>query len=221
MAIITEAVHTIKPLTNTVFDRWVETYGENVLPAMERNGYDLLGWFKRSGGRMGQDVLLARFETLADYEKARASLWNDAELAKWIETTALSEFELAESAITAVEVPYATEQRLERALAAKPAKPRHYLQAVLDIKLVNQAKAYELIGRLADTVESDGGGLVTAYQASTGPRERLTDIWAFEDAPDLSYRAGDPLGDLVAPLREVAPEESMYYLNPLPGSPLQ
>ena len=81
--------------------------------------------------------------------------------------------------------------------------------------------AYELLGKLADTIDSEAGGLVTAYQATTGPRDQLTDIWAFESMPDLSYRPGDPLGELVAPLREFAPEESIYYLNPLPGSPLQ
>ena len=74
---------------------------------------------------------------------------------------------------------------------------------------------------MADTIDSEAGGLVTAYQATTGAREQLTDIWAFESMLDLRYRPGDPLGELVAPLREFAPEESIYYLNPLPGSPLQ
>jgi hypothetical protein len=220
LAIIIEAVHTIKPLTDSVFDRWVEAYAEVSIPAMERNGFDVLGWFKRSGGRMGQDLILARFENLAEFEKASASLYNDAELAKWI-PLALEEFEVEESVIIGAQVPYATEQRLEKALAAKPEKPRQYMQAVLEVGLGDQAAAHELLGKLADTIDSGAGGLVTAYQATSGPRERLTDIWAFDSMPDLSYQPGDPLGELVAPLREVAPEESIYYLNPLPGSPLQ
>ncbi len=220
MAIIIEDVHTIKPLTDSVFDRWVEAYAEVSLPAMKRNGFDVLGWFKRSGGRMGQDLLLARFENLAEFEKASASLYNDAELAKWI-PLALAEFEVEESVVIGAEVPYATEQRLEKALSAKREKPRQYMQAVLEVNLKDQMAAHELLGKMMDTIDSEDLGLVTAYQATTGPRERLTDIWVFDSMPDLTYRPGDPMAELVAQLREVSPEESIYYLNPLPGSPLQ
>ena len=220
MSVILEAVHTIKPLTDTVFDRWVEIYGELVLPAYDRNGWDMLGWFKRSGGRMGQDILLFRFDSLAAMEQATRSLFKDPAIGQAI-AGPLSEFQVEESVSQGMTVPYATEQRLEKVRAAKPDEPRQYMQAVLEIGARDQAGAYELLGKLADTIDSEAGGLVTAYQATTGPREQLTDIWAFESMLDLRYRPGDPLGELVAPLREFAPEESIYYLNPLPGSPLQ
>ena len=118
---------------------------------------------------------------------------------------------------------YATEQRLERALAERPEKPRQYGQAVLQLTLTGQAPAVELLGRLADEVEqSDALRLVTAYQPVVGPRSELTDLWLLpQGMPPLDYEPADPLAHLVDPLREFAPEESFYWLNPLPYSPLQ
>ena len=73
--------------------------------------------------------------------------------------------------------------------------------------------------QLAQRLDSETSGLVTAYQATSGKSEILTDLWAFEQPWDGSYRPGDPLRN--TPLRQCAPEESLYFLNPLPGSPLQ
>ena len=39
--------------------------------------------------------------------------------------------------------------------------------------------------------------------------------------PMMPYQPGDPLADVIGPLRDNAPEESLYYLNPLPYSKLQ
>ena len=67
MTVLIEAVHAVKPLTNTAFDTWVEWYGNDVIPALERNGFDVVGAFKRSTGPMGEDVLLMRFADLGEY----------------------------------------------------------------------------------------------------------------------------------------------------------
>lgn len=224
MTILLETVHTVKPLTNTAFDRYVDVYGDVVIPAFARHGYDLIGAWKRTGGPMGQDVLLIRFEGLAALEQATASLLKDQKMLGGLGTLLESgEIQISESAKTAAPVPYATEQRLEKALAEKPAAPRQYMQAVLQLKRGGQPTAYDLVGKLADWGEQAGAiQLVTAYETTIGQRGELTDLWILPNGiSNFDYRPGDPLAEIIGPLREVAPEESIYYLNPLPYSPLQ
>jgi hypothetical protein len=221
VTVIVEAVHTVRPITNTAFDKWVEWYGNEVIPAMTRSGFDVLGAFKRSSGPMGEDLLVMRFENMTDYERAGVSLRQDAAFLKSLQ--AVGAWTVTESAKLAAVVPYATERRLEAALADKPEKPRQYMQAVLQLKMGGQLQAYEAIGKLADMIDASGRmKLVTAYETTVGRRGELTDLWVVEGGvPDLGYRPGDPLAELMAGLREVAPEESMNYLNPLPYSRLQ
>lgn len=224
MAVYLEAVHTVRPLTSRVFDRYVELYGELVVPKFAEHGLELLGAWKRTGGTMGQDLLLLRFDSLGDMERAMASVMTDPALQTVLpEQLEKAGVVLGETTKTALGVPYATEKRLEAALADRPASPRQYVQAILQLAPGGQPKAYDLIGQLADRMEGAGAGkLATAYETQFGQRGELTDIWALNGGVgDLSYRPGDPLGDLSGPLREVAPEESIYYLNPLPYSPLQ
>ena len=222
MTIFAEAVHTVKPLTNTAFDAYVAWYGEFVIPALRRNGFDVVGAWKRTGGPMGQDVLLTRFENAAAYEKAGASLRGDAAFLAGVDKMA-GQFELQESVKMAAPVPYATEQRLEKALAERPAAPRQYMQAVLQMRLGAQPKFYDTLQKLADlTDQSEAFRLVTAYETTIGQRGEATDIWVMPNGIlPLAYTPGDPLAGLVADLRKAAPDESTYYLNPLPYSPLQ
>ena len=171
---------------------------------------------------MGEDVLLSRFESLDAYEKAGVALRKDAGFLKSLAGTG-GQFTVSERVKMATVVPYATEARLERALAEKPERPRQYMQAVLQMRQGGQAGAYEAVGKLADIVEGSGRlRLVTAYETSIGQRGELTDLWVYPDGMgDLSYRAGDPLAELIGQLREAAPEEQISFLNPLPYSPLQ
>ncbi len=222
MTVLVEVVHAVKPLTNTVFDKWVDWYGTDVIPAMDRNGFDVLGAFKRSTGPMGEDVLVVRFDSTADYERAGISLRKDAAFLKSLASVA-GAWVVSESVKVANIVPYATEQRLEKQLGARPEKPRQYLQAVLRMKYGGQPATMAALDKLVDIVDSSGRmALVTAYETSIGQRGELTDLWVSGDGvPDLSYRPGDPMAELVAALREGAPEESISYLNPLPYSKLR
>ncbi|MBI2767797.1 MAG: hypothetical protein HYX53_18020 [Chloroflexi bacterium] len=196
MTVFIEAIHTIRPITNTAFDRYVELYGNVVMP------------------------LLKRFESMAAYEQASASLFREPTLLSSFAALA-KEFSVTESAKSARPVPYATEQRLERALAGRPATPRQYVQAILHLAPGGQAVAYGLIGRLADQFEAAGVQLATAYETAIGQRGEVTDIWIAPAAPSFAYQPGDPMAEITSALRKAAPEESMYFLNPLPYSPLQ
>jgi hypothetical protein len=223
MTVFVQAIHTIRPIGGAHFDRWVDVYGADVVPALQRNGWDLLGAWKRSSGTLQQDLLLARFESLAAYEQAGAALRKDRAMGERLGAV-LADLQLGEEVTLAQSVPYATEQRLERALAAKPEQPRQYLQATLRVQLGGQQVAYDTIGAIADRLEqAEALQLVVAYDAMTGVRGTLNDIWVLpQGMRDLGYRrSGGGFGDLETSLRAVAPEEEITYLNPLPYSPLQ
>ena len=96
--------------------------------------------------------------------------------------------------------------------------------AVLQTATGGLLPAIDQIGNLVDTLEPSGAlQLVTAYATRIGRTGELTDLWIMPGGASgmLEYRAGDPLRDVIEPLREHAPEESIYFLNPLPYSKLQ
>ena len=223
MTILLEAVHRIRPITNTAFDRYVDFYGNVALPTMQRHGWDVLGAWKRTGGPMNEDVLLVRFESQAAFEQATRSLFKDTSMAEASGKLRADGITVEESAKLALFAPYAKEQRLEAALAEKPDAPRQYMQAILNLRLGGEAEAFRLLGQMIETIEPSGRiRLTTAYLTSIGKRGELTDLWIMpEGMPSLAYRPGDPLAEIIGPLRAHAPEESIFYLNPLPYSPLQ
>lgn len=223
MTVFLQAIHTIRPIGGAIFDRWVDVYSNAVVPAMQRNGWDIIGGWKRSTGTLQQDLLLVRFDSLADFERASASLRKDREMGASVGAV-MAEMQIGEEITLATAVPYATEQRLAKALAEKPERPRQYLQATLQVRLGGQAVAYDAIGAIADRMEQAAVlQLVTAYEATTGVRGTLHDIWVLpRGMGDLGYRrSGAGLGEIETKLRAVAPEEEITYLNPLPYSPLQ
>lgn len=221
VAVVLEVVHSIKPLTGNVFDAWVEWYGNEIIPAMSRNGFDVLGAFKRSSGPMGEDLLLIRFETMADYQRCSLSLRNDRAFLKAL--TAIGSWNVRESSKMATFAPFATEQRLVKALAERPSTARQYLQSIFQIRSGGQLAAYEAVAKLAEIADTQSEvQLVTAYETTIGQRGELTTLWARRNGlPDLSYRAGDSPLDVIAVQGEATTEESLCFLNPLPYSRLQ
>ncbi len=224
MTVFVEGLTTVKPLTGTVFDTYVEIYGSTMVPATTRSGFDLLGAWKRTGGPMGQIVVLFRFDDFGAIGKAYETLRSESGLSDAL-TKFLEHAQFAETLKIAEPVPYATPQRLDSALTEAPGAVRQYVQGVIDMKPTAQAQIYELVGRLADMGDAgQWARMVTAYETLIGHRPELTDLWLVpNDAVSgfNSYVPGDPIPDISAPLRELAPDESIYYLNPLPFSPLQ
>ena len=222
MAGFLELIHTAQPLTNTAFDTWVDFCAATGVPAMEQRGFDLVGAWKRTGGCMLQDVHLFRWQDRTALDQAAWSPSNGPTVLEALGKTS-APVDVVETVKIAETVPYAQPARLERALREKPDQPRQYMQMVLELVPHGQAAAYALIAKLVDTLAASGGlQLVTAYETTIGQRGELTDIWiAPPGVRPLAYHRGDPLGEIVGPLREVAPQEAFYYLNPLPHSPLQ
>ncbi len=224
MSVFLEVRHRIKPLTNTAFDLFVDFYAETVVPATERHGIDLIGAWKMTGGEMGWDLSIQRYESMAHVEDCLTALVEDPVF--WSASEKLNgEIEIEEVTKLAFRTPFfPTEERLQAALDAKPDQPRQYMLAVLKTMAAGLPSACEGVGKLADTMEQAGAlQLVTSYVSTIGRSGELTDLWILPQGPGgmLQYRAGDPLREIISPLREHAPEESIYFLNPLPYSKLQ
>ena len=223
MAVFLEVRHRIKPITNTAFDLFVDFYADTVVPAMERHGIDLIGAWKMTGGEMGWDLSIHRYESMAHAEECLASLGQDRALWSAVEKLR-DEMEIEEVTKFANRVSYGTEERLQAALDANPEQPRQYMLAVLQTVTGGLLPAIDAIGGLVDTMDSAGAlQLVTAYASRIGRTGELTDLWIMPGGAQgmMEYRAGDPLKDIIGPLREHAPEEEIYFLNPLPYSKLQ
>ena len=223
MAVFLEVRHRIKPITNTAFDLFVDFYADTVVPAMERHGIDLIGAWKMTGGEMGWDLSIHRYESMAHAEECLASLGQDRALWSAVEKLR-DEMEIEEVTKFANRVSYGTEERLQAALDANPEQPRQYMLAVLQTVTGGLVPAIDAIGGLVDTMDGAGAlQLVTAYASRIGRTGELTDLWIMPGGAQgmMEYRAGDPLKDIIGPLREHAPEEEIYFLNPLPYSKLQ
>lgn len=224
MAVLLEVRHRIKPITNTAFDLFVDFYADTVVPAMDRHGIDLIGAWKMTGGEMGWDISIQRYDSMAHAEECLASLGQDQALWSAVGTLR-GEVEIEEVTKFANTVSYGTEERLNAALGSSdPTQPRQYMLAVLQTAGGGLLPAIDIIGGLADTMEQAGAlNLVTAYASRIGRSGELTDLWIMPAGAQgmLDYRAGDPLKDIIGPLREHAPEEELYFLNPLPYSKLQ
>ncbi|MCY3569338.1 MAG: NIPSNAP family protein [Chloroflexi bacterium] len=223
MAVFLEVRHRIKPITNTAFDLFVDFYADTVVPATERHGIDLVGAWKMTGGEMGWDMSLQRYENMAHAEECLASLAQDQSLWSAVEKLR-GEIEIEEVTKFTQSVSYGTEERLEAALSASPDRPRQYLLAVLQTSTGGLLPAIEALGGFVDTLDAAGAlQLATAYASRIGRSGELTDLWIMPGGVSemLEYRPGDPLKDIIGPFRQHAPEESVYFLNPLPYSKLQ
>ncbi len=223
MAVFLEVRHRITPITNTAFDLFVDFYADTVVSAMERHGIDLVGAWKLTGGEMGWDMSLQRYESMAHAEECLASLGQDQALWSAVEKLR-GEIEIEEVTKFTQSVSYGSAERLEAALEASPEQPRQYMLAVLQTATGGLLPAIEAIGGLVETMDSAGAlQLVTAYASRIGRSGELTDLWIMPHGPGgmMEYRAGDPLREIIEPLREHAPEESIYFMNPLPYSKLQ
>ena len=223
MAVYLEVRHRIKPITNTAFDLFVDFYADTVVPAMERHGIDLIGAWKMTGGEMGWDLSIHRYESMAHAEECLASLGRDKTLWSTVEKLR-GEIEIEEITKFANRVSYGTEERLQAALDANPDQPRQYMLAVLQTAGGGLLPAIDMLGKLIDGM-GEGGALqlVTAYASRIGRTGERTDLWIMPQGADfmMQYQPGDPLADVIGPLREHAPEEEIYFLNPLPYSKMQ
>jgi hypothetical protein len=220
--IIVEAEVQVRPLLDETFDHFVDVYGNGILPKLRPHGMDHIGGFKRAGADTMNDLInLYRFDSFADYEKARASFRADpAVLAEMGKLQGASVKEIVKIVEPAA---YWQPETLEAALQPRDT-PRYYLQAVLQAGALSRHPRFmDVMGRLRDAVKDFAMDLTLAYETQAGVRGEVTDLWAMPAPFGVEYRPTQegPLSGVIREIREYAPEERLYYLYPLPYSRMQ
>lgn len=221
MSVLVEIVHRIEPGTPNRFADYVTRYGECAIPALERCGYDVLGAWKWSTGELFSDLVLARFDSLADYEVARSRA--AVELRKGT-FDSLAEFRPREKVRLAMTLPYGTEERLVAAFEASASvtEPRQFVYARLSTGIEHMEQvcaAMETnVGYARETTQ-----LVTAYTFITGARGELINFWASSDGPmPMPWNENAPrMPDAYEAFYELVDCETVDYVNPLPYSRLR
>ncbi len=223
MSVVTEVTHSVTPLTHKAFDAYVEIYCDLCVPAMQRHGYEILGGWKWSSGRIGNDLLLIRFASHAEREKAEASLLGDTTLLERVRAKlSKAGVRTGEEIKFAEALPHATEKRLERAIeTSNHDMPRQYWLTRAYPPISAGPTLYPLLSQLADQVESGGTRqLVIAHSTTVGIRGEITHLWV-SPSSDLRYRPNPKEPAASIEIHETIPEETLILLNPLPYSRLQ
>jgi hypothetical protein len=223
MSVLTEVTHVILPLTDKAFDAYVEIYSGEAVPAMQRHGYEILGGWKWSSGRVGNDLMLIRFESHAERQKAEASLLGDTALLNRLRAKLeKAGVRISEEIKFTEPLSYATEKRLKFALeSSNSSSPRQFQLTRTIVPPRKALEVNELLSQVVDQTEEFGTEqLVHAYRTTVGIRGEITHLWTRATA-DLRYRPN--LNEPAASLewREGISEETVVLLNPLPYSRLQ
>ena len=181
MSLLSEVTHIISPLSVRAFDNFVEIYGELAIPAMERHGYEILGGWKWSSGRIGNSLMLIRFESQTERQKAEDSLLGDTVLINKLRQRLEKAGVLVREEIKfATPLPNGTEGRLRLAFELSNLKrPRQFWLTRSLISLGKSGLVHDLLNESADQAESASNGkLVHAYQTLVGKRGEISHLWA-------------------------------------------
>jgi hypothetical protein len=209
-----EAVHTVRPLTRSALESYLEWYGEFAVPAMKRSGFDLLGAWSIADGLMGRDLVLIRFETMAHYSTATIALRKDLGLVAGRELQA-GRFTIGETVKLCAPDLYPAGNRIEEALAYTGSEPRRYLHTVRQL-------ATGTMGALEATVqaaEAEGDVYrIVGYDTLIGSRGEQSAIWLLTDNGPL-VGALSARGPVEVDTAGVEEWQSLLY--PLPYSPMR
>jgi len=225
MTVFMEARVNVRPLTNATMDRFVDHYSDVEHPILERNGYDLVGAWKATGGPLGQVIHLYRFDTISALDLSRTSLLGDPDLLT-IYQSAMSVLDgaaMREFVRIGGAAALGLEGRLDELLGETQGGPRQFVAATSRIVFGRQAEAYDLVAQIVKEHEAIGAfKFVTGYDTIFGERGEWTAIGIFPNGvPPMAFTSGVPDPEHRRRLREIMPEESMMLLNAMPYSPLQ
>ena len=223
MSVLIETALTVRPIG--IFDRFLDIFANEALGLTKRHGFDLIGAWRRSAGTAQQVLHVHRFDSLAAYEQARASIQRDPARLGLPEKFG-AEMSIAEVSSVGAPTPYATEARLENALS-QAAPPLGYLQRISRVHFPHREEVVELVGKIVDAVEATGAiSLVTAYEATIGRSSDVSDLFllpkgeaALSEA-NAAERAIDG-GAVADRFHALLEDELVYMLQPLAYSPLQ
>jgi len=223
MTVLLEATLDIKPIAARSLDLFIELYTTNEAPELARHGYELVGAWKRTGGPLNRITQLYRFDSLEEYVRIRAEVRADERFRALVGKYLASPIQLSEVITIGTTPAWFEPGKLSRAIAETPVVPRQYVLAIVQIPMAGTVRAHELLAQNIAHAETAGAfQVVAAYEPLAGQRGELKIIGIFpQGLPPLGYQAGTPDPPNVDQVRAVVPDEEVYYLNPLPYSPLQ
>lgn len=220
MSILLEVNHQISPATPNRFADYVTRYGECAVPVMERCGWDVLGGWKWSTRELFTDLVLVRFDSLADFEVATARLKAEREKGAF---EPLAEFGIRESIRLATPVQYGTDERLTKALESSSAdQPRQFIYARLKTHVDDFQEACEAMEKTLEHAR-DTSLLAAGYTFLTGEQGELVDLWASTAGTmEMAWQENAPrVPEDYDNFYRLIEYETIDYLNPLPYSKLR
>ena len=224
MSIIVETLVTLRP--PAVMPVFIEVMAEKAMPLLKRHGLDPFAAWSQAGGPAQQVMHLSRFDSLASYERARASLEKESSRSTWI-VEALQGVDVTEVISVGEPSPYSPDERIDRALAESGTSPRKCFQRIARMRLGMEEEAKEHLAVIIREVEKNSGAiqLITGVQSILGRRDELKDTFILPKGQDAlaEARAAEAAieGDTVDRWHACLKEEETLFLNPLPYSPIQ
>ena len=218
MTIIIEAQHILGDSTPEAFARYIEVYGDVIIPAMSDVGFNVVGAWRQVSGPLGRDLILSTAESMATVEQIGKKLGEHKAVTEGVPRFLDLGFAVDEILKNGTPLAFADDCRLQQGVATTEHASRCYRLIRRRIGATGIAAANEALSDLADGLEIAGSWkLFTAYQTTYGDRREISEIWISDDITREWYpQATAP--DALAALDAVTQEASIHLLDPLPFS---
>jgi hypothetical protein len=218
MTIVIEAEHILADSTPAAFARYVEIYGEVIIPAMNDVGFNVVGAWRQVSGPLGRDLILSSAESMAAVEQIGSKLAEHKTMIAGLPRFAELGFAFDEILKNGTPFSFADDRRLQQGAADASGAPRCYRLIRRRVGVTGMAAASEALSELADGLEAAGSWqLFTAYQTTYGDRREMSEIWIARDITREWYPQAAST-DALAALDAVTDEASIHLLDPLPFS---
>jgi hypothetical protein len=206
-----EATITVHPLGPKSLAAFVETYASQRHVHLARHGFDLVGAWQQTGGATNTVVQLYAFESLAAFEHARDAAQRDAAFAGAVGRV-LQEIRVRET------VSMGSALKLPDGTPSPPAGV--FARHIVRLEFASRPAGVEAIVAAARAGPRHGLSLRHAYETDVGRRGSFTLIWGVSAPVEHTFAYGAPgIGAAAGSLSELAVEEELYLLHPLPYSP--
>ena len=197
------------------------------MPLLKRHGLDPFAAWSQAGGPAQQVMHLSRFDSLASYERARASLEKESSRSTWI-VEALQGVDVTEVISVGEPSPYSPDELIDRALAESGASPRKCFQRIARMRLGMEEEAKKHLAVIIREVEENSGAiqLITGVQSILGRRDELKDTFILPKGSGCAGRGTSSRGRYSRATPSIAGtpasrKRRRSFLNPLPYSPIQ
>lgn len=218
MTIIIEAQHILGDSTPDAFARYIEVYGDTIIPAMSDVGLNVVGAWRQVSGPLGRDLILTSAESMAAVEQIGPRLGQHKAVTEGVPRFVELGFSMDEVLKNGTPFAFADDRRLQQGAANTGHASRCYRLIRRRVGVAGMAAASEALSDLADGLEAaESWKLYTAYQTTYGDRREITEIWISEDITREWYPQAASTEALVA-LDAVTLEASIQLLDPLPFS---